>query len=317
MMSKKNLFLFCAATLVGGFVFAGCGDLEPDSCNSDADCDGFVCNFAGVEAGEPGTCFSSCTTAAQCQTGFTCGSDGTCVTGTGPDPDPDDSCTTDAQCAATGYLCNTDAGACYETCTDGSECADGRVCTANACETVTAEPYLYVAVTSETAASTDEVRRTPNPGPDIDAIEVIVGGVTRPASAIAKMNQGAAGNDPNSAPNSDASLGAPSTRNADGTCDLNAQNYWAMGDNTGYAVWSFGAGFEIEDNAQVRVHEVDRTMCSNVTTNWADAFNVYIGTAANLATANSAADVRSMFCGIGNHPTGGIQTFTVNLGACN
>lgn len=141
-----------AAASVG---LVACGDDEKKECTTQDDCsDGEVCiaetgkceiscttqgEECDDEAGElcadlcqktPAFCFTACRGDGDCPEGNHCDltfcgtQGGLCV--------PDKACTTDADCAATGQICEAIAGTttngCVDKCTDNTDCGAGLAC---------------------------------------------------------------------------------------------------------------------------------------------------------------------------------------------
>jgi Cys-rich repeat protein len=303
---RRILFVFAAAT-VGGVVLTGCSDEE---CTTDADCAGYVCDFS--EGGDTGVCLEECTSDAQCAAGFVCDTaEMACITPTTA------TCTADSQCGA--YTCDTATGRCNTSCTDGSTCNDGYQCNADTsmCEVVAAVPYLFVAVTSEVPLSSDDANG-PNPGPDIDAIVLMSGETTIPATTVAGGVIGVSADGENTRTTASDVTGARSAMTGDGPvfeCNTDdGSGYYSLADNTGFVVVSFGA--EIGDGDMITVYELDETNCSNLSTTRAEAYGVYVGQ--DAATATTAADVRNTWCAVGA-PLAGGGTFSaaVDLSRCN
>ena len=138
---KKFLLAAASLSLVGALY--GCKDSE--DCSDDFDC--------------PGTDI--------------CGADNTCVSnGTNPND-----CVLDEDCTG-GYSCNLDTSVCNTSCTTDDHCAGGLTCDENgACVGGGNAVYNRVLIVSATPDDKEEGScRAPNPGADIDYVEILAGG---------------------------------------------------------------------------------------------------------------------------------------------
>lgn len=299
-MIRNNLFALSALILASTTLVA-C-ELDDNNCTTDEECDGYVCS--GADGETDGTCLDACDSNADCSSGFACDANGECVAGSTPD------CTTDADCDG-GYAC-ADNGSCFASCTDGSECKEGAQCTDGACEAVAAEPFMYAAVVS-TCDAPDDLDNT-TPGPDIDAIELSVGGTTT-AGVIENFNTGAGG-DPDDGNNHDSASEAGGSPDTD--CDPGSDGYYSMGDSSGYFVVSFGtAGAEITDGAQLTVYELS-TDCNPDVPTREDSFAMYItNDEAEATNPGSANAIAAGWCFVGESAsTGGDTTATIDIASC-
>lgn len=300
---RKNLYWMIGASALAASALVGC-DVEED-CETAADCDGYACEIADGE--ETGTCFSECTSNAECNTagGFIC-NEGACEAAGEPT-----TCESNDDCGA-GLVCEMGECVASVACTDGSECAEGQQCTDGVCETIPADPYTFIGVTSEVAPGNDDLNNT-NPGPDVDAVGLTADGAEFFADSVTPV-QGGIGDDDNAASNAQAATGAPDqVPSSAGECDLDSSLYWAMGDNTGFGVWSFSGANEITDGSTITVYEVGDDFCTNASER-ADQYKVFINTSATAATA---ADMRSTWCEQGtSSATGGVLNAQVSLATC-
>lgn len=188
--------------------------------------------------------------------------------------------------------------------------------------------YRYVAIRSR-ANGTVSVTLNENPGPDLDAVELIDGVSSEFAVESHDGQQGSAGTG-NTNVNDDPEtvLGASDAFLGDGSCDLaegdlgDGAKFWSMGAGAetidvqsgldeGYIVVSFAT--DIPDGTTIRVHELSPADCNNVT-EYADQYEVFIGkTTAVIPTAPDVtildgSDFESL--GLSN-ANGGTQEFDV------
>lgn len=299
-MTRNRFLILCSAAALSASVLTGC-EAEEDSCDTDADCgDGFICQ--GATADEPGTCVDA---------GGNGSGDGTM-------------CASDAECAG-GYACDATAQTCFAGCTEAAiECVDGYQCdgaddaagTLGTCIEVTMEPYTVAIVTSEVAATADEINNTNTPGPDLDYISLTQGNsVLMPT--VAGSAQGAEGDDNatdgvNGITAQDAMTGAGPTFE----CEVNdGAIYWSMGANDGFVAVTFGAGTEIASQDIISVYELSQTSCpDDVGTDWVDSYAVYIHNGALPATAD---EIRAAACSQGvSTGDGGFTQVTVDTDTC-
>lgn len=180
-------------------------------------------------------------------------------------------------------------------CTDGSECAEGEVCENDICvEAPMGAPYLFVAVVSN--AQGDDALGTNTPGPDIDAIQLIKGGVDNFAATVEGSTtgpiddaEGNANDDPSLVTGANDAMAATSGED----CNLaevgDGGQFYSMGGDGGYVIVGFATGIEVEDGDTVNVWELSDETCTNVNTVRPDAYSVYIGT--DAASVTSAADI--------------------------
>lgn len=211
-------------------------------------------------------------------------------------------------------------------CTDGSECADGEQCeivdgeTTGTCVPVPETPYLYVAIVSR--ADGDQALDTNTPGPDVDAIQLIKGGVDNFAATVEASGAGAVGDPGNNNDDVSVVVGAndaiPTTDGSE-DCDLSESadggTFWSMGGDGGYVIVSFATGIEIETGDTLNVWELADDNCANVGTARPDAYEVYITATADVASVNAAADITvdNGWALVGSSTGGGIFSQTVTL----
>lgn len=300
-MIRNNLFALSAMILASTTLVA-C-ELDDNNCTTDEECDGYVCS--GADGETDGTCLDSCESNNDCASGFSCDANGECVQATTAD------CTTDDDCDG-AYAC-ADNGSCFASCTDGSECKDGAQCNEDGtCEAVAADPFLYAAVVSTCDTPGDLDNTTP--GPDIDAVELEVGG-TPVYAVIENFNIGAGGDDEDGNTHDDAATagGAPDTN-----CDPDEDGYYSLGDSSGYFVVSFGTTeTEITDGSTLTVYELS-TECNDDIPTREDSFAMYITNDADEATnPGSANAIAANWCWVGDSAsTGGDTTATIDLSTC-
>jgi hypothetical protein len=303
-MQNNQFLTVFASLLVAGGALTACNveecETESGATGISEDCaDGETCVY---EEGE--------------ETGVCEGPDDGDGTGSGGPPI---GCTTDAECGL--YLCDTDGtDNCFAACTDGSECADSAQCTDSVCTEITDVPYTFAAVVS---TATGDSTAADNPGPDVDAIVVVQGGVELPAAAVRASLVGTVTGGDNSTGAAGNVTGTPNDFNGpDQECELeSATNYFAFGGSGGFVAVSFAASVEIIDGDSVKVYELagGPGNCSNITTERADTFEVYIGASDSAAPA-VATDITGgdEWCRIGQSGgLGGITTVPVNTANCN
>ena len=191
-------------------------------------------------------------------------------------------------------------GAIGDACTEGADCESG-ICEGDVCvaEAMAMDPYLFVAVVS-TATGADAVDNN-TPGPDIDAIQLIKGGINNFATAVESFGAGAVGADGNV--NNDAALVVgpnDAIPAVDGSADCNlaevgdtnpSAQFHSLGGDGGYVVVSFATGIEVENGDTINIWELADTTCNNVDRVRPDSYNVFIGTAAALSATTGAADI--------------------------
>ena len=271
-----------------------------------------------------------CTTDEQCDEGFTCNvSAGVCEEITG--------CTTDEQCEG-DLICVILDGATTGTCTEPSEVScdsgdgdprglctgAGEFCINDACRV----PFTLVSVASNTTVAADF--SASNPGPDVDAIEIIRGGQSVWAMTVEGSRIGTvAGQGENTNCQNPASVvGEPKSmpRNGqDGQCTLSGTSeedrnrYFCLGGGTttiGYVTVSFGDDFYLMDGDQIRVWELapvgttgSEFGCSNTTTQRNDGYSVFAGT----QSTNTDPIGNNAFIELGaTGDQGGVFRFTFN-----
>lgn len=228
------------------------------------------------------------------------------------------SCVDDTPCGPL-YLCDTDAGFCFDTCTDGSECAVGAQCELpggadeGACVELPAEPYTFVYVTSEVPWWLDEVQDTSTPGPDIDGVTLARGDtlIDRPT-----LEDGTVGafdrNDLNRVSdgiNVDAMTGEPPTF----ACNVSA-GFVSLGASDGFMAYSFGLD-ELLEGDVIAVFELDATSCpDDVRSSWVDTYGVLIGRGTVPRTASQA---RAGGCWQAAVVGGGWAEVTLDIASCD
>ena len=206
-------------------------------------------------------------------------------------------------------------------CTTGDDCASG-ICEGGVCVPEPAmAPYLFVAVVS--TATGDEALENNTPGPDIDAVQLIKGGVDTFATAVESFAAGEVGFDGNV--NDDVALVVgpnDAIPAVDGSEDCNfaevgdGAEFHSMGGAGGYFVVSFGGGLEVTNGDTINVWEIASTSCANVGTIRPDSYDVFIGTAAALQATTSAADISAEngWSLVGaSSPTGGIFSMAASI----
>lgn len=204
----------------------------------------------------------------------------------------EDTCTTDADCAA-GETCqiaegSADANICVAaegsgsgsgaTCTtDPTICIVEQQCDDGACVAIV---YQHVAIVSRAVENVNNAGNTP--GPDIDAVAIKSGGLASFAASVAKVIAGRA-SDPEGNVNAVASaITGPNDAMTDttgGTCNL-AEGAGFL--SLGYGDAPQGIVILAMPNAigagdSVAVYEVGSGFCSNVSVVREDSFDVYVG----------------------------------------
>lgn len=286
------------------------GDATPDTpevegCLSDDECGAYQC--IGLSQNEPGDCGTSCRIDQECNDGYEC--EGSVCVAAEPA-----GCTDDSECG--GYRCDTDNGVCFTSCTDGSECIEGYECDAASasCSPPPSLPLTIVAVLSEVAEDDPAVTDTPTPGPDIDTVELFTGSVLFTAAA--------SGGAPGAAPTNDASDPSAAVGPRDSVPETDGEDcavdsgFFSLGAEGGFVLVQFPddvAG--IGNNTEIYIIEMGAADCPNVETDFDDAYSVWIGEATDPLPAN-AAQIRQSWCQVGTAPTGGSQTFIVDLDGC-
>ena len=128
-----------------------------------------------------------CDNEESCVDEFDCPSGQICQEGVCQAPGGDDECVVDAEC--NGYACG-DSGVCETSCSTEDQCAPGFDCDAGACVegSLSYNTVLLVSRTPNDSSVGGDCRE-PNPGPDIDLVELIVAG-ERVAPATAEGEHG-------------------------------------------------------------------------------------------------------------------------------
>lgn len=249
---KKYLSALAALSLVGALY--GC-DNESDSCVDDFDCkEGFDCvNKICVAQGAT-------------------------------------ECLVDGECGI--YSCDTQAGICNSSCTSNDQCASGAECNDSGFCQITGGNHTYssILLVSRTPDDKDDGScRGPNPGPDIDYVELISAGTAIAPTFAAGAHGGYCGQDT-------MEMGTPDNPWAEpdvalerlsipdvipGTCDLDDsdERYFFMGLGQAYEAGETiaeGTGFlsvkfpnTFADGDQIKVYEVngsdgDSETCTNI-----------------------------------------------------
>jgi hypothetical protein len=241
----------------------------------------------------------------------------------------EDTCTTDADCdTAAGEICaNIDEATSEGTCeapadgsgsgsgsgsgadcsTDPTICTDGQQCDDGVCAS-----FVYVALVSRGVETPNE---TNTPGPDIDAIAVLKGGVPSFASEVVKFVSGPetnSGND-NSDPSKllgsndamsdtsgdkcdlDGLANANNSGEPNGRADDSAATFTSLGFQGGFVIVRMPVS--IVDGDVISVYELGSVWCDNIMRDRADAYDIYVGlSSVQVEGFNSAAD----FSVIGN-----------------
>lgn len=275
-----------------------------------------------------------CTTAADCADGQLCqieegATEGICI-----DPVVPEGCSLDNPCEE-GFVCefeeDAEVGTCVEEgeetpeCTENSECEGaGEFCIDEVCRV----PFTWVSVVSDTTTAADWT--TSNPGPDVDAIEVIRGGQSVWAQTVEGSRIGTVAGDgqTTNCSNPEAAIGSPRsmpTNGQNGTCALSGTSaedqlrYYCLGggDNAataGYLTVSFGDDFYLVDGDVIRVWELAPVTapgsefgCENTSVNRNDAYSVFAG----KAGASTSPINNENFLSVGSSQAeGGVFSFT-------
>ncbi len=276
-MKKLQLLIVAGAVLA---LAAACDDEQ--SCSQDTDCpSGDICL--------DGTCSTPGTD--ECAINLDCSNGQVCNNGTCEDPS---GCVTSFDCD--GFFCDAD-GTCATTCDDTIACGAGYVCDAGGvCTLETIAPYDRVLIISRTSVE-DDIDNT-TPGPDIDAIHLIVGGVPEGVAVVDASQQGDEGSDGNNFDDVQTILGlSDAIPGGNENCDLThtPTRFWSMGGGSadlgdiGYAIVSFGADVTIPDGAEIRTFELNDQSCPNIAVERDDNYEIYVGSAdSDLATPLTA-----------------------------
>ncbi|MFT6628504.1 MAG: hypothetical protein ACJA1R_001766 [Flavobacteriales bacterium] len=252
--------------------------------------------LSGCDADE-GAEGTTCAIDDDCVAPLTCGDANVCVSAA-----VQVACTEGGTECGAGEMCGTD-GFCADSgmtaCTDGTECADTEQCTDGFCESIPATPYLYVAIVSNVPAGSAEGIETNTPGPDVDAIQLIQGGVDNFAAVVEGSAQGETDADEgnNNADSSKVTGANDAIPAVDGSEDCNLDEaadggtFFSMGGEGGFLIVSFAAGIEITTGDTLNVWELSDASCANVSTVRPDAFSVYVSNTTDVSGVATAADI--------------------------
>ena len=258
----------------------------------------------------------------------------------------EDTCSTDADCAE-GETCqiaegSADANICVAAEGSGSGSGSGSgatcttdptICTADQqCDDGACIDFQYVTLVSRGTLTDGELN---TPGPDIDAIAVVRGGVSEFASEFKQFVKGGETADGNV--NSDASkLLGPNDAMTDSNspkvdCDLDGTNspsdsepptrandavptFCSLGFTDGFVVVKMPT--KLRDGDEIKVYELGSTWCENVGRTRADEYEIYVGGADLVIDASTTvADVKAKFTLLGGQTeaNGGIATRTFQI----
>src|SRR5690554_637245 len=260
---KKYLSALAALSLVGALY--GC-DNESDSCVDDFDCkEGFDCvNKICVAQGAT-------------------------------------ECIVDGECGI--YSCDTQAGVCNSSCTSNDQCASGAECNDSGFCQITGGNHTYssILLVSRTPDDDDEGScRSPNPGPDIDYVELISAGTPIAPTSVTGAHGGFCGSEQMGTPENpwaepDVALERLSIPDViPGECNIQGTEnlYFFMGlgqayeagetiaEGTGFLNFKFPNTFA--DGDQIKVYEVngddgEMETCTNINrTRGNDIYGAYL-----------------------------------------
>lgn len=229
-------------------------------------------------------------------------------------------CTVEDDPVCGDYLCDVASGECFSSCVFGDECADGRACDivdmeeGGECVSPGGADFIYLAIVS-TADGSDALDNQ-NPGPDIDAITVMRGGVESAPIELTTFRDGQTGEDANARPLS-THWNALFERDTvvGGVCDLDAQpGYVSLGGSTGFVAMQMP--FALEAGDQIIVYEVDSNYCSDAAVERPDTYEVYATDGVfGPNTPDTADDIRQLWCFVGaSGGTGGVLEVAFTCG---
>jgi hypothetical protein len=138
-------------------------------------------------------------------------------------------------------------------------------------------PYYFLRISSNSDAS----GASEDPGPDIDAISLTKdGGATYWAGAVVDEYRSSLGSG-NASEMSLNLLGEADDVSLQGdSCQVNAQNYYSVGQTSDYVTVSFEQNAVIEAGDTVTVYEVGDCLGPNGIEPWAEPFAIEVGTSA-------------------------------------
>ncbi|NQW62599.1 MAG: hypothetical protein HQ461_07200, partial [Deltaproteobacteria bacterium] len=189
-----------------------------------------------------------------------------------------DEATSEGTCEAPADGSGSGSGSGADTCATDEDCADGEQCDNSACGAIV---YQHVAIVSLASADLG----TPNgtPGPDLDAVAVVSGGVPSFATSapvlilggfsVGKPNENATKADilgPNDVLTDTSGLDCI---DPDGHSEFLSLGYKA--DPQGLVVLAMPSPISATDT--ISVYEVGNDYCRDITTTRDDAYDVYVG----------------------------------------
>ena len=282
---------------------------------------------------------TACNDSEDCVSNLDCSNDKICVSGECVSEGQNEECVMDEDCGG-NYSCNQSTGICNSSCAGNDQCASGFECNdAGVCQLTGGNvTYNTVLLVSRTPDDSDEGScRAPNPGADIDYVELVAAGTpVAPASADGEHG-GSCGSEAQAYwETPDAVLIKDSIpAEVPGECLLSDQTaqsspYYFMGigqqyeagetlaAETGRLVVSFNETFA--DGDLIKVYEVngedgeDGETCTNIDTARAgDRYSVYlVASGADVGAAGAGVElVAPNFIHLGE--ANGIGTFTITL----
>jgi hypothetical protein len=147
-------------------------------------------------------------------------------------------------------------------------------------DTGTTSAGAYVAIVSRAVENPSNHGNTP--GPDLDAVAVMSGGVSSFAASVAKVIQGRSSDPEGNVNDVSSAITGPNdamTDNTGGTCDLaEGQGFFALGyGDSPQGIIVLAMPNAIQTGDSVVVYEIGPGFCSNVNVVREDSFDVYVG----------------------------------------